>query len=105
MYTDYHSPCTIERHVRRSYVMYDNDKISDTSNCAVKILIHLGKNKKVIKLMKQELNREIMKEFVHLNPKMFSYLIHNEYIEKKAESIKKCVIKQEMNNSKFTKST
>ena len=55
--------------------------------------------------MKQELNREIMKEFVHLNPKMFSYLTHNEYIEKKAESIKKCVIKQEMNNSKFTKST
>ena len=39
--------------------------------------------------MKEELNREIMKEFVHLNPKMFSYLTHNEYIEKKSREHKK----------------
>ena len=37
----------------------------------------VGKNKKVIGLMKDELGGEIMKEFVSLTPKMYSYRAGN----------------------------
>ena len=37
----------------------------------------IGKNKKVIGLMKDELGSEIMKEFVSLRPKMYSYRVGN----------------------------
>ena len=33
----------------------------------------VGKNKEVIGLMKDELDGEVMKEFVSLQPKMYSY--------------------------------
>ena len=53
----------------------------------------VGKNKKVIELMKDELGGEIMKEFVSLRPKMYSYRVGNSE-PKKCKGIKKCVVKK-----------
>ena len=52
-----------------------------------------GKNKKVIGLMKDELGGEIMKEFVSLRLKMYSYKVGNSE-PKKCKGIKKCVVKR-----------
>ena len=53
----------------------------------------VGKNKKVIGLMKDELGGEIMKEFISLRPKMYSYRVGNAE-PKKYKGIKKCVMKK-----------
>ena len=53
----------------------------------------VGKNKKVIGLMKDELGGEIMKEFVSLRPKMYSYRVGNSE-PKKCKGIKKCVVQK-----------
>ena len=53
----------------------------------------VGKNKKVIGLMKDELGGEVMKEFVSLCPKMYSYRVGNSE-PKKCKCIKKCVVKK-----------
>ena len=53
----------------------------------------VGKNKKVIGLMKDELGGETMKEFVSLRPKMYSYRVGNPE-PKKFKGIKKCVAKK-----------
>ena len=53
----------------------------------------VGKNKKVIGLMKDKLGGEIMKEFVSLRPKMYSYRVGNSE-PKKCKGIKKCVVKK-----------
>ena len=55
----------------------------------------VGKNKKVIGLMKDELGGEIMSEFVALRPKMYSYKIGSKE-SKKCKGIKKCVVKQDI---------
>ena len=52
-----------------------------------------GKNKKVIGLMKDELGGEIMKEFISLRPKMYSYRVGSTE-PKKCKGIKKCVVKR-----------
>ena len=53
----------------------------------------VGKNKKVIGLMKDELGGEIMKEFIALCPKMYSYRVGSSE-PKKCKGIKKCVVKK-----------
>ena len=53
----------------------------------------VGKNKKVTRLMKDELGGEIMKQFVSLRPKMYSYRVGNSE-PKKCKGIKKCVVKK-----------
>ena len=50
-------------------------------------------NKKVIGMMKDELGGKIMKEFIGLRHKCYSYLTDDGKIDKKAKGTKKCVIK------------
>ena len=52
----------------------DVEKRFDTSNYEVNRPLPMGKNKKVIGLMKDELGGKIMTEFVALRPKTYSYL-------------------------------
>ena len=52
-----------------------------------------GVNKKVIGLMKDEMNGEIIKEFVSLRPKMYAYSVGG-VESKKCKGIKKCVVKK-----------
>ena len=72
----------------------DVDKRFDTSNHEVKRPLPIGKNKKVIGLMKDELGGEIITEFIALRSKTCSYLADNDKINKKAKGTKKCVIKK-----------
>ena len=55
-----------------------------------------GKSKKVIGLMKDELGGQIIKEFVGLRAKTYSYLKDNNDEDKKAKGTKKCVIKRKL---------
>ena len=61
----------------------DVDNRFDTSNYEVKRPLLMGKNKKVIGLMKDELGREIITEFIALRPKTYSYLTDNDKIDKR----------------------
>ena len=67
----------------------------DTSNHTVKRPLPVGRNKKVIGMMKDELGGKIMTEFIGLRPKCYSYLTDDGKIDKKAKVTKKCVIKKE----------
>ena len=53
----------------------------------------VGLDKKVINLMKDELGREIMIEFVTLRPKMYVYKMGSTE-SKKCKGIKKCIVKK-----------
>ena len=55
----------------------------------------MGKNKKVIGLMKDELGGEIMEEFVALRPKMHTYKVESKE-SKKCKGVKKCVVKKDI---------
>ena len=66
----------------------------DTSNYEVNRPLPMGKNKKVIGLMKDELGGKIITEFVTLRPKTYSYLTDDGKENKKAKRTKKCVIKK-----------
>ena len=72
----------------------DVDNRFDTSNYEVKRPLPIGKNKKVLGLMKDELGGEIITESIALRPKTYSYLTDNDKIDKKAKGTKKCVIKK-----------
>ena len=72
----------------------DIDKRFDTSNYEVNRPLPIGKNKKVIGLMKDELGGKIITEFVTLRPKTYSYLTDDGKEDKKAKGTKKCVIKR-----------
>ena len=67
----------------------DVEKRFDTSNYECNRPLPIGKNKKVIGLMKDEFT-----EFVTLRPKTYSYLTDNGKEDKKAKGTKKCVIKR-----------
>ena len=71
----------------------DVETRSDTSNFEIDRPLPKGKNKKVNGLMKDEFRGQIMKEFVRLRAKTYSYLKDNKDEEKKAKGTKKCVIK------------
>ena len=59
------------------------EKKYDTSNDTVERPLPMGKNKKIIGMMKDELGGKIMKEFIGLKPKCYSYLTDDGKIDKK----------------------
>ena len=61
----------------------------DTSNYELDRPLPKGKNERVIELMKDELGGPIMKEFVGLRAKRYSYLKENNDKNKKANSTKR----------------
>ena len=74
----------------------DNDVENrfDTSNYEVNRPLPIGKNKKIIGLIKDELGGQIITEFVTLRPKTYSYLNDDGKEDKKAKGTKKCIIKK-----------
>ena len=75
-------------------IVNDVEKRFDTSNYECDRQLPTGKNKKVIGLMKDELGGRIIKEFIVLRPKTYSYLRDYCKEDKKAKGTKKCVIKR-----------
>ena len=74
----------------------DVEKRFDTSNYVFNRPLPTGRNKKVIRLMKDELGGKIMTEFIALRPKTYSYLMDDGGSDKKAKGTKKCVIKRRL---------
>ena len=72
----------------------DVEKRFDMSNYEVDRLLSIGKNKKAIGLMKDELGGRVITEFVALRPKTYSYLTDDCKEDEKAKGTKKCVIKR-----------
>ena len=70
------------------------EKRFDISNYELNRPLPIGKNKKVIGLMKDELGGKIITEFVTLRPKTYSYLTDDGKEDKKAKGTKKCIIKR-----------
>ena len=68
----------------------------DTSNFELDRPLPKGKNEKVIGLMNGELGGQILKEFIGLRAKTYSYLKDNNDEERKAKGTKKCVIKRKL---------
>ena len=66
----------------------------DTSNYEANRPLSMGKNKKVIGLMKDKLGGKIIMEFVILRPKTYSHLTDNGKEDKKAKGTKTCIIKK-----------
>ena len=75
-------------------IVNDVEKRFDTSNYKVNRPLPIGKNKKVIGLMKDELGGKIITEFVTLRPKTYSYLTDDGKEYKKAKGTKKYIIKR-----------
>ena len=83
-----------KEHIKLCFV--DTDSFvydTETKDFYKDIAADVGKNKKVIGLMKDELGGEIMKEFISLRPKMYSYRVGSSET-KKCKEIKKCVVKK-----------
>ena len=55
--------------------------------------IPTGLNKKVIGLMKDEANGNVITEFVGLRSKLYAYKVMNGVDDKKCKGVKKCVVK------------
>ena len=75
-------------------IIEDAETIFDTSNYELDRPLSKGTNKKVFGLMKDELCGKIMKKFVRLRAKMYSYLIDDGCEDKNAKGTKKFVIKR-----------
>ena len=76
---------------------------SETSDFEIDRPLPKGKNKKVIDLIKDELGGQIMKQFVGLKAKTYSYLKDNNDEDKKAKDTKKCVIKRKLKFKDYKK--
>ena len=65
----------------------------DTSNYEINGILPKGKNKKVISGLKNELDGKVMREFIGLRAKTYSYLIDGGSKDKIAKGTKICFIK------------
>ena len=76
----------------------DVDTRFDTSASSIDLNtpLPIGKNKNVLRMMKNELCGKIVTEFVALRTKTYSYLDYDGKEKKKAEGTKKCVIKNKI---------
>ena len=68
----------------------------DISNYELDRPMPKGKNKKLAGLMKDELGGKIIRKFVGLRAKAYSYLTEDGSEDKKAKGTKKCVIKRKL---------
>ena len=84
----------IEKNYFYKDIANDVEDRFDTSNYEVNRPLPMGKNKKVIGLMKDELGGKINTEFVTLRPKTYSYLTDEGKEDQKAKGTKKFVIKK-----------
>ena len=75
-------------------IVNDMEERFDTSGYVPDLPLPIGKNKKVIGLMKDELGGAIMTQFVSLRPKLYSYEKLDGSEDKKCKQIKKCVVKK-----------
>ena len=66
----------------------------DTSGYSQGHPLHIGVNKKVIGLMKDELGGRVMTNFVALRPKLYAYKTLSGGGDKKCKGVKKCVVKK-----------
>ena len=76
---------------------------SDTSNYEVNRPLPMGKNKRVIGLMKDELGGKIITEFVNSRPKTYSYLTDDGKEDKKAKGTKRGIIKKMIKSNDYKK--
>ena len=87
-------------HVKTDYIYKDiaeDIKIRfNTSNFEIDRPLLKGKNKKVTGLLKAELGPQIIKKFVGLRAKTYSYLKNDNDEDKKANGTKKFVIKRNL---------
>ena len=72
----------------------DVKKRFDTSSYEVNRPLPTGKNKKVIRLMRDEPGGKIMTEFAIIRSKTYSYLMDDDNSDKKTKGTKKYVIKR-----------
>ena len=79
----------------------DVDKIFDTSNYECCRPLPIGKKKKEIGLMKNELGGKIIKESVGLRAKTYSCLMDDGTEIKKKQKNKKCVIETDRHHQNF----
>ena len=68
----------------------------DTSNLELERPLSKGKNKEVIRLMKDELGGKTMTRFLALRAKTYSYIIDDGNEDKKAKYTKKFIMKREL---------
>ena len=67
----------------------------DTSNYEIKRSLPIGRNKKVIGLMKDELGK-VMTEFSAVRPNIYSYLLDDGNSDKMLKRTKECVMKRKL---------
>ena len=80
------------------FCRYDVERWFDTFNYDKndKRPLPIGKNKKVIGVVKDELGGKIVKEFCALRAKTYSYSMDDNSEVKKSKITKKCVLKREL---------
>ena len=86
-------------------IAQDVNAIFDTSRYSKKDArpLPIGLNKKVIRLMKDELRGKIMTEFVALRPKLYTYRKLNSVEDKRCKGIKKCMVKETLDFDDYKK--
>ena len=78
------------------FISKDVEISFDTSNYELDSPLPKVKSKNVIELVKDELDRKIMKGFAALRAKTYSYLTDSKDVDKKAKDAEKCVIKRKL---------